>query len=400
METCTTLKEIPASTKMPVDFKRSNMNDYHHDLSVIKAALGRAMARWPRLPRLSAGEREMGDRRTHIELLRILSAFLVLVNHTNSEIFLNNAPSLTWFWSVTYFFVSKPAVPVFILIMGALLLEKNDSPRKSAERLLRIFTVFLAGSFLYTVYYCHRNKSAFSLREFLFRLPSTQVTTAFWYLYLYLGLLCMLPILQKLAKALSRRQMEYLMLLSLVFCGTVPLLQILFSSPGLSGNFIDGMIGHYAALVLLGYYLEHELTLSRRTFLLCLMGYGFSLVFQVAGTYLLYQRNSGSYLALDNRKLITITMASACLYVCVKYLLDRHPLPPAAARTVRSLGRLTFGIYLLGDFMISWTRPVYKALCGHMHVVFAMVLWDVFLFAASALFAAGLRLVPPLRKWI
>ncbi len=352
------------------------------------------------IPAPGAGGRSLENRKNHIELLRILSAFLVLVNHTNSEIFLNNAPSLTWFWSITYFFVSKPAVPVFLLIMGALLLEKEDSPRKTVERIFRIFVVFLTGSLLYTLYYGYRNGSAFSLRDFLFSLPSTQVTTAFWYLYLYLGLLCMLPILQRLVKALSRRQMEYLLLLSLGFCGTVPLLQIFFSTPALSGNFIDGMIGHYLALVLLGYYLEHELKLSRRTFLLCLGGCAASLAFQVAGTYLLYQRNPASYAALDNRKLITITMTSACLYVCVKYLLDRHPLPPTAALAVRKLGSLTFGIYLLGDFLISWTRPVYAALCGHMHIVFAMVLWEVFLFAAAALLAAGLRLAPPLRKWI
>lgn len=367
-----------------------------------RAALGRVMAWRPRRtrpPRLPAGE-EAAGRRTHIELLRILAAFLVLVNHTNSEIFRNNAPSLTWFWSVTYMFISKPAVPVFVMIMGALLLEKEDSPRKSAERILRIFVVFLAGSFLYTVYYGHRNGTAFSLRDFLFQLPTARATTAFWYLYLYLGLLCVLPVLQKLAKALSRRQMEYLFLLTLGFCGTVPLLQILFSTPGLSGDFTDGMIGHYLALVLLGYYLEHEAAPSRRAFLFCLGGYGLSLAVQVAGTYLLFRRNPESYAALDNRKLITITLASACLYVCVKYLLERHPLPPSAVRAVRSLGRLTFGIYLLGDFMISWTRPVYEALCGHMHVVFAMVLWELFIFAAAALAAAGLRLVPPLRKWL
>lgn len=371
---------------------------------IYHAALGRVTAWRPRRtrpPRLPAGEEEARDgRKTHIELLRILAAFLVLVNHTNSEIFLNNAPSLTWFWSVTYFFVSKPAVPVFLLIMGAVLLEKEDTPRKSAERFLRVLAVFAAGSFLYAVYYSHKNASPFSLREFLFNLPSSRATTAFWYLYLYLGLLCVLPVLQKLAKALSRRQMEYLLLLSLGFCGTVPLLQIFFSTPGLSGDFTDGMLGHYLALVLLGYYLEHEAAPSRRAFLLCLGGYGLSLAVQVAGTYLLFRRNPESYFALDNRRLITITAASACLYVCVKYLLERHPLPPSAARAVRRLGRLTFGIYLLGDFMISWTRPVYEALCGHMHVVFAMVLWELFIFAAAALAAAGLRLVPPLRKWL
>lgn len=36
-------------------------------------------------------------RRIHIEFLRIAGAFLVIVNHTNSSIFLVRAPSITWF---------------------------------------------------------------------------------------------------------------------------------------------------------------------------------------------------------------------------------------------------------------------------------------------------------------
>lgn len=67
------------------------------------------------------------SRQVHIEFLRIVAAFLVIVNHTNSRIFLARAPSATWFASVTYFFICKIAVPLFLMIMGALLLEKHDT---------------------------------------------------------------------------------------------------------------------------------------------------------------------------------------------------------------------------------------------------------------------------------
>lgn len=132
----------------------------------------------------------------------------------------------------------------------------------------------------------------------------------------------------------------------------------------------------------------------------CLCGFVFSIVFQVSGTLLLYRRNPDSYLALDNRTLITITASAACFYVCVKYIFVSHPPSPVLARAVRRLGALTFGLYLMADMVKSQTAPLYTALSGRTHPLAAMVLWELVIFTVSALITAGLRLVPALKKWI
>ncbi|MDE6107380.1 MAG: hypothetical protein K2F83_01730, partial [Oscillospiraceae bacterium] len=62
--------------------------------------------------------RKTAGRLCYIEFIRIAACFLVYVNHTNSDIFYNRTPSLTWFLSLTYFFISKIAMPLFLLIMG------------------------------------------------------------------------------------------------------------------------------------------------------------------------------------------------------------------------------------------------------------------------------------------
>lgn len=276
--------------------------------------------------------RNTETRKVYIEFLRIAAAFLVIVNHTNSRIFLRLSPSPTWLCSLTYFFVCKTAVPLFLFIMGALLL--------------------------------------------------------------------LLPILQRLVKALSKRQLEYLLFLSLGVLGTAPLVTIFFPDLRLSGNFTAGLVGPYIGQVLLGYYLERYLTVNKRSFWFCLCGFVFSIVSQTAGTFLLYRRDPSSYLALDNRTLLTITASAACLYVCVKYVFTAYPPPLFLERAILRLGGLTFGVYLLSDMVLIQSAPVHGALSGHMHPLCAMVLWELFIFTASALAAAGLRLVPPLRKYL
>ena len=92
------------------------------------------------------------NKKVHIEVLRIVACFLVIVNHTNSYIFLNLTPGRTWLCSVAYFFTSKIAVPLFLFIMGGLLLGKEDSSKKTAQRFVRMLIVFVVASFCNYLY--------------------------------------------------------------------------------------------------------------------------------------------------------------------------------------------------------------------------------------------------------
>ena len=76
------------------------------------------------------------SREAFLDVLRIIACFFVIVNHTNSDIFKSATPaSLTWFVSLTYFFISKIAVPIFFMISGYLLLNKADGYKKPFKEL-------------------------------------------------------------------------------------------------------------------------------------------------------------------------------------------------------------------------------------------------------------------------
>lgn len=380
----------------PVIFAAMVLCGYAYHTALAKAAAWRPQAR-----RSAAGSEDRladgGHKKTYIEFIRIVAAFLVIVNHTLSW---KLDPCPTWLCTVVYFFICKIAVPLFLFIMGALLLGREDTPEKSRARLMRILPVFVVGSLCYYIYYHHRTGTPVSVREFLLALPQQQVTNAFWYLYLYLGLLCTLPILQKLVKVLDRRQLEYLLFLSVGILGTAPLVTVFFPDVRLSANFTSGLAGAYIGQVLLGYYIERYVPMKRTVFWLSFCAFAFLILFQTAGTFLLYQRDPSSYFALDNRTLITITGSSACFYICVKYLFTKHPPRPMLSRAIQRLGALTFGIYLLSDMVLKWSGFLSAPLYQHMNVLAATILWELLVFAISALITAALRLVPFLRKYL
>ena len=79
-----------------------------------------------------------------IDVMRILSAIAVVVIHTVTAPVKNATGEVEGSLSNSLYLINMLllwAVPVFFMIMGGLLLQKVDKPRKSVERVLRMVLV-------------------------------------------------------------------------------------------------------------------------------------------------------------------------------------------------------------------------------------------------------------------
>lgn len=344
--------------------------------------------------------RSKKDTKQHIEFMRIVASFLVIVNHTNSRIFLSTAPSATWYTSLSYFFICKIAVPLFFMIMGALLLQKRDTPQKWVSRIIRIVIILVVFSAVYYVNIYRTTPDAMSIVDFLKTIFKSHITNAFWYLYTYLGMLLMLPILQRAAAALSKNQIRLLLFISLGVIGGLPLISIFFNvTPNYF--FMQAFINPYIGMVFAGYYIEHYAKIKLKDFLFASVGFIVLITLQVIGTYFLYQKDPTSYLALDNRTFITIVGSAICFYIMIKYLFSVIQMPHWLGKAVCYIGGLTFGIYLLSDLLISFTvNSIYGALIPHTHIMIAMLIWELAIFSVGAVIVAILKAIPPVKKWL
>lgn len=274
------------------------------------------------------GEQEQPPKLVYLEILRIVACFFVIVNHTCGPLYRDRGPSLTWFGGIAYFFICKIAVPLFLMITGALLLPKTDSPQKTAARLLRAGAVLVIASAFYYVCYGVSNGDALSAFDFLGKVFKTRVITPLWYLYLYFGLLCLLPILQKMVKALNKRDLQWVIFLSVGVLGIIPLVQTFIPLFGISEDFTGVLFSNYIGVFLCGYYIEQYVTVNRTMFWLSAAFFALSIGVQTVATYYFYQADPTNYLLLDNRILITITSASICFYMMVKYSYSQLSLGP------------------------------------------------------------------------
>ncbi len=339
------------------------------------------------------------SRKTYIEVMRIVAAFLVIVNHTNSDVFLGKCEplSFTWFFSLTLFFISKIAVPVFFMIMGGLLLQKVDTPKRSIQRVVRIVIVTIIFSVAYYIKANWASPENMSIVEFIDKTFTFRHANAYWYLYAYIGLLILLPLLQRMAQAFSRLATLYFVTLSMGVMGLIPLIKLFFEKT--PHHYVTDMFfAPHLGIVFAGFYIEKYLKINKKAFAFASIGFVALIVFQVLCTYTFYNKNSESYTQLDNWQYLTITASAMCFYIMIKYLSTVISVRENISKVVCYFGSLTFGIYLISDMMISLTRPLYANLQQDTPVMVATIIWEIIIFALCAFCTAILKLIPGFKK--
>ncbi|MCL1854323.1 MAG: acyltransferase [Clostridia bacterium] len=366
----------------------------------------------------------------YLDALRAIAVFLVIVNHTNSYVFKASAPwTGTWCFSMAWYYISKPAVPLFVMISGACLLPKIDSYRRIGLRALRMAGVLILFSYAYdlwNLWLTHWDwRSALDIPGILAGVWEKRATDSFWYLYLYLGLLIMLPLLQRLASALQKKDLRYLILLSFGLSGLWPLLAHYAPALRLPPYFDLPLLNIFVGLLFAGHYMHHFAEPKPWHRWACLLAILGSAALATALTGLEAARLPAGvpYWFMDERTTPSITIllcAAGMMYLprCWRMYGKKKEQPQEAReiiemeqqkgkaspisrpiRAISALGRFSFGIYLLQDFIIAETRyRVFEPLRQAIHPVPAALLWELLVYGLAAAATWGLTRLPGLRR--
>lgn len=339
------------------------------------------------------------SRKYFLYLLRVIACFLVIVNHTNSDIFLSRTPEgLTWFASLTYFFVAKIAVPIFFMISGYLLLNKKDTWRKTFERILRIVIVLLFCAIVYAIYHAFVNYPNTSLIYVIKEIAAVYFispTGALWYLYTYLGILLMLPFLQKIASLMDKKDYHIFFVISGLFFGIFPILNHYCKYLTFNSDFQLPLFSGYICMMFIGqYFARFDIKRSKPRFYSAVLLFIIMVAFNVIATYFEYSKSSSDYLFFDNRTFFPIVVESICVFYIASYLHCNKKI----AGVLSYVGTCTFGIYLFSDMLIDLAAPLYTSLCTFIHPLFAVILYEIVVFSAGFVITAALRKIPSARK--
>lgn len=362
--------------------------------------------------RQAGREPKAGARVFFLDALRAAAAFLVIVNHTNSAVFQAAGPGeASWWLSLAWYYLSKTAVPLFVMVSGAMLLGRQDGYGKTAWRVARMALTLVLFSyfyFLWDLWLTHWTwAGAFDFAAFFARIWQGPITDSFWYLYFYIGLLLMLPLLQRLAAGMRPKDYLYLVGFSMLLGAACPLLAHYLPALALPPYFDAPLFSIFLGLFFAGRYLYAYAKPSRGKGWACLAALLAGIVVSLALTWVEYTRmgGHGPYWFMDERTspaLPTVICALAAFFLprCWGKGAPAHPgrlsLP---AKAVTILGGCAFGIYLLQDWVTAETKTrMYHPLLAALPPLPAVLLWELLIFAICAAAAWVLKKLPGLKK--
>ncbi len=354
-------------------------------------------------------------RRSDIELMRIVAAYFVVFNHTRPDGFLlftyHELGSFAFWVDLFISVFCKLAVPLFFMISGALLLSRDPEPlgKLWKHRILKMAVLLLVWSFFYYLLNIHQNNVPFRFMDFARTFYESEWNYAFWYLYAYVAMLISLPLLQRIAKALSNKEYLYLFALYVFLNAVLPMAEYLLwqGSHTLNSSFnLTWICSNIFIFPLCGYFLEYrvkEKWSGKKLVLLWLLNIITILISCVMTYYkakitgLCDEGNSQTFFSS-----FVIFNSSAVYVTCQQLFMKRH-VPEWTKKCIQTVGGCTFGVYLLHIlFMTTKTSQIVAVLREQCHLgyMISALLYSLIIFLICFAVTFLLKKIPILKKLV
>lgn len=351
-------------------------------------------------------------KKVYYEWIRLVACFFVIFNHLKGYVLFMNASGMKQAVYMVISVITKINVPLFFMVSGALLLEKQENIvtvlKKRISRISLVILLFELGIYVECRLYAlaQGRDYEFTVKRFAYGLLARKLdeTGAYWYLYAYLGFLCLLPLLQKLAKQMSRSDFYTLLTLHFVFLSLLPVCNLLLTVTGnenisIAGEFSVPLATSAAFFYpLAGYYIDHKIdiqTISKRKW----AGLGTAALTGVILSCLCVYLEGA---AGENYISLFDYLLAIAVFLFIKYTVTIG-IPRLSvgriAEAVCFMGSLTFGIYLLDHYFKLFLYSGYEAFAeSFLPSLFASFGWCVFSMFLGGVVTWILKKLPLFRR--
>ena len=307
-------------------------------------------------------------KRVYLEIMRFAAVFFVIFNHTGDQgflLFTKTPPASPLYWISLFLSVfCKFSVPLYFMISGALLLPREPDPLPVlfGKRIKRQVVVLLVISLIYELIRVHQDPgTVFSVKEYLKRTYSSGTGFHLWFIYFYIAFLISLPFLQGIASGLKVHYYNYMVLICLVF-NTITITDYLLFKGNLtcnSGFRPSWLLANIVLFPCIGYYLEHHIKITGRAVAGVWALNLLLLALTCAVTY--YKQSLEGVVSSSQSQTFHncyVLINAVSVYMLIKYLTGIRPPGKRLSHIFITLGRCSFGIYLLHLMFIRHPRCI------------------------------------------
>lgn len=291
-----------------------------------------------------------------IEIMRIVAIFLVLFHHMREggpNLYLLYDPNTIRYF--VYQFMSvfcKCAVNIFFMISGALLFAKsyntiNDIKELWTKKILHTFFLLLIWSMFYKIPFFHTVES-FNIENFLRNFYNGEVYVHLWFLYSYIAFLMTLPILKKVADALTNVEYVYMFALIIILMMIVPMIDNLISygKMNMTGNIKPLWLSIQIFIApLLGYFLMHKIEnfwTNKKIIILWII----NIVTILISCYITYLKTKNLGIQDESSHTMFSLINAATIFISIQYLVKKIKRVEYLRVPLTKLGSSVFFIYV------------------------------------------------------
>ena len=343
-------------------------------------------------------------RELHYDLLRIISAFSVVILHCAAQYWYDlDIYGMQWMIANSYDAIFRFGVPVFVMISGALFLApeyKLDIKRLYKHNILRMVVIYVLWSGLYGLWDCrYADHSVLGIKDVLREMMGGRYHL--WFLPMIIGIYMILPILKGWIERAGKKQIEYILILFFVvqiLNQTIRALTVTDELQYILKILDVELICSYVGYFILGYYLAHigiGPKLKRFLYIALLPSVICNVVL---GNYLSHRSGVPTAAIYDSFGLFTFITVTA-LFVFAKDKWKKASYGKAGDFVVKELSADMLGVYVMHIGVIE-VLEIFGIHSMMMNNVFAIPLLAIICFAICTLLSSLLRRIPFIGRYI
>ena len=331
-----------------------------------------------------------------------MAIIAVVILHESAQRFYVSFPSQEWEVRMVYDSLVRWGVPVFIMISGALFLDKEKTfsiTKLYTKNILRIVSAYLFWSIIYNFYTFSRDDTFIDLFLGVVKGP-----LHLWFLKMLLGLYIVVPILRSITS--NKRIETYFLFLAFITSFIIPLLIEFFQLydkdkstilKSLVNSFYLNLAVGYSGYFILGHFLNTYTLSATLKRVIYVFGFLSFIIVLLCTHTLSHKIGAPQTILYSNLKPFTL-FESMAIFIIVK---DRIKIVPIQfKRHLILLSKLTFSIYLIHMMVIMILKKILtQELFDNNILLYIPCFTIVVLFISTAL-SFMLSKIPIIRKYI
>jgi surface polysaccharide O-acyltransferase-like enzyme len=336
-----------------------------------------------------------------ISNLRLIALYAVIILHCSAPLLMGygKVPMSDWWQADFLNALVRFAVPVFVMITGALLLHREYGIGSFLKkRLSRVVIPFLFWSLVYVGYSWYNEEIAFgndawaNVKEVLHLLKYGS-SYHLWYVYMLIGLYFFIPVIGKFVRNATEKDILYFLI---VWFAVLLITQPYLSryNPVVDMHYFAGFAGY----LVLGHYLAFKNFNIKHLRLWMALLFLFSVALIAVGSWLLtsYPKYPGTMFYEPVNP--AVVLLSGSIFMIVKFTVPI--VSPVMVRIRDFAGQYNYGIYLAHTLVLYFLDDPFGISYKLCTPIISIPLTALICFILSLLLVWLINKLPLVGKWI